>query len=81
MKFADAEKKLLSMFKGEYCSLRYEKTYPASTATETECVIYVARLQRIHSGSTWEEAFNSLDKTFNPENHVEEMPKEVKTDE
>jgi len=81
MKFRDAEKKLMSMYKDRYRSLDYEKTYHHDGHIKTQCTIYIANLEgQYHSGfikgNTWEEAFAALDKKLNPQNHIEEIPNE-----
>lgn len=76
MKFKDAEKKLKGIFQDEYYLLRYDKTHISNGIVETTCSIYAARLPNFYTGNTWEEAFESLDKALNPQNHVEDIPNE-----
>ena len=59
MTFEQAERKLLRIANGKYCSVEYERTYNEGKVIEQKCSLYVGG-GNIHTERTWDEAFKSI---------------------
>lgn len=69
MNFKQAAEKLEKIADGRYHSLSYDLTTLSEKfgkgRKEQNCKIYIDRLSW-HCGTTWDDAFERLDKTMNP---------------
>lgn len=59
MTFEKAEKKLLKIAKGRYCTVGYSRTFDEGQVVGQECSLYIDNGE-IHQESSWEKAFQSI---------------------
>ena len=63
MTFEQAETKLRKLAGTRYCTIRYERTYHNDEFLRQHCQLYIDG-HIIHTGKTWEDAFESLSESI-----------------
>ena len=76
MKWEEARDKLLEVAEGRYCLLKFGLAMKNGEPVETNCWLYVDRgYASSATCTTWEKAFEELDREMNPKpKNLEEEP-------